>query len=98
LKKQQAAMSVIPNPAPQPAQPQQPVSVIQPNGAPGTINLLPVDNAEYRARREEALKKKTQIDTEESKKMMEVLQKGKKLQEDQIEFLKELDQDEENEN
>lgn len=48
--------------------------------------------------REEALKKKTHVDTEESKKMMEVLQKGKKHQEDQIEFLKELDQDEENEN
>jgi hypothetical protein len=42
---------------PVPAQPQQPVSVIQPNGAPTTLNLLPVDNAEYRARREEALKK-----------------------------------------
>ncbi len=48
--------------------------------------------------REEALKKKTQVDNEESKKMMEVLQKGKKHQEDQIEFLKELDQEEENEN
>jgi len=35
----------------------QPVGVIQPNGAPTTLNLLPVDNAEYRARREEALKK-----------------------------------------
>jgi hypothetical protein len=42
---------------PVPAQPQQPVSVIQPNGAPTTLNLLPVDNAEYRARRDEALKK-----------------------------------------
>ncbi len=48
--------------------------------------------------REEALNKKTQVDNEESKKMMEVLQKGKKHQEDQIEFLKELDQEEENEN
>jgi hypothetical protein len=42
---------------PVPAQPHQPVSVIQPNGAPTTLNLLPVDNAEYRARRDEALKK-----------------------------------------
>jgi hypothetical protein len=42
---------------PVPAQPSRPVSVIQPDGAPTTLNLLPVDNAEYRARREEALKK-----------------------------------------
>jgi hypothetical protein len=42
---------------PVPAQPGQPVSVIQPNGAPTTLNLMPVENAEYKARREEALKK-----------------------------------------
>lgn len=46
--------------------------------------------------KQEVLKSKTQINNEESKKMMEVLQKGKKHQEDQIEFLKELDQEEEN--
>lgn len=33
------------------------VPVVQPDGTNGSINLLPVDNAEYRARREEALKK-----------------------------------------
>jgi hypothetical protein len=46
--------------------------------------------------REEALKSKTKVDNQESKRMMEVLQKGKKHQEDQIEFLKELDQEEDN--
>ncbi len=45
---------------------------------------------------EEALKSKTKVDNQESKRMMEVLQKGKKHQEDQIEFLKELDQEEDN--
>jgi hypothetical protein len=35
----------------------QEISVVQPNGATSTLNLMPVDNAEYRARREEALKK-----------------------------------------
>ena len=38
-------------------QPGQEISVVQPNGATSTLNLMPVDNAEYRARREEALKK-----------------------------------------
>jgi hypothetical protein len=33
------------------------VSVAQPDGTTSTLNLMPVDNAEYRARREEALKK-----------------------------------------
>ena len=33
------------------------VSVAQPDGTTGTLNLMPVENAEYRARREEALKK-----------------------------------------
>jgi hypothetical protein len=33
------------------------VSVIRPDGTSGTLNLMPVENAEYRARREEALKK-----------------------------------------
>jgi hypothetical protein len=42
---------------PVPSQSTQPVSVIQPNGAPTTLNLLPVENEEYRARRAEALKK-----------------------------------------
>ena len=33
------------------------VSVKQPDGTTSTLNLMPVDNAEYKARREEALKK-----------------------------------------
>jgi hypothetical protein len=33
------------------------VTVKQPDGTTSTLNLMPVDNAEYRARREEALKK-----------------------------------------
>ena len=35
----------------------QEVSVVRPDGTTGTLNLMPVENAEYRARREEALKK-----------------------------------------
>ena len=35
----------------------QEISVVQPNGTASTLNLMPVENAEYRARREEALKK-----------------------------------------
>ena len=42
---------------PVPSQPARPVSVIQPDGTPTTLNLLPVDNAEYRARRDAALQK-----------------------------------------
>lgn len=34
-----------------------PVSVVKPDGTTGTLNLMPVENAEYKARREEALKK-----------------------------------------
>jgi hypothetical protein len=33
------------------------VKVTQPDGTTSTLNLMPVDNAEYKARREEALKK-----------------------------------------
>ena len=33
------------------------VTVTQPAGTPTTLNLMPVDNAEYKARRDEALKK-----------------------------------------
>jgi hypothetical protein len=33
------------------------VSVVQPNGTTSTLNLLPVENAEYKARRDEAIKK-----------------------------------------
>jgi len=33
------------------------VSVVQPNGATTTLNLLPVENEEYKARRAEAIKK-----------------------------------------
>ena len=35
----------------------QEISVVQPNGATSTLNLMPVENAEYKARREEAMKK-----------------------------------------
>jgi hypothetical protein len=35
----------------------QEVSVVRPDGTASTLNLMPVDNAEYKARREEALKK-----------------------------------------
>ena len=35
----------------------QEISVVQPDGAASTLNLMPVDNAEYKARRDEALKK-----------------------------------------
>ena len=35
----------------------QEVSVVKPDGSTSTLNLMPVENAEYRARREEALKK-----------------------------------------
>ena len=35
----------------------QEVSVAQPDGSTSTLNLMPVENAEYRARRDEALKK-----------------------------------------
>ena len=42
---------------PVPSQPSRPVSVIQPDGTPTTLNLLPVENEEYKARRAEALKK-----------------------------------------
>ena len=35
----------------------QEVTVARPDGTNGTLNLMPVENAEYRARREEALKK-----------------------------------------
>ena len=35
----------------------QEVSVVKPDGTTSTLNLMPVENAEYKARREEALKK-----------------------------------------
>jgi hypothetical protein len=35
----------------------QEISVAQPDGTTSTLNLMPVENAEYKARREEALKK-----------------------------------------
>ena len=35
----------------------QEISVVQPNGATSTLNLMPVENAEYQARRESALQK-----------------------------------------
>jgi hypothetical protein len=33
------------------------ISVVQPNGSTSALNLMPVENAEYKARRDEALKK-----------------------------------------
>jgi hypothetical protein len=42
---------------PVPAQPGQPVSVVRPDGTTSTLNLMPVENAEYKARRAEALQK-----------------------------------------
>jgi hypothetical protein len=42
---------------PVPAQRGQGVSVVRPDGTTSTLNLMPVENAEYKARREEALKK-----------------------------------------
>jgi hypothetical protein len=35
----------------------QEVSVVQPDGTKSTLNLMPVDNAEYKARRAEAIQK-----------------------------------------
>jgi hypothetical protein len=42
---------------PVPAQRGNEVSVVQPNGTTTTLNLLPVENEEYKARRAEAIKK-----------------------------------------
>jgi len=42
---------------PVPAQRGQEISVVRPDGTASTLNLMPVENAEYKARREEALKK-----------------------------------------
>jgi hypothetical protein len=42
---------------PAPVQRGNEISVVQPNGSTSALNLMPVDNAEYKARREEALKK-----------------------------------------
>ena len=51
MSREQRGVEVAPVPA------QRPVSVIQPTGEATTLNLLPVDNAEYRARRDAALQK-----------------------------------------
>lgn len=45
---------VLPQPQ---AQPGNTVSVAQPDGTTSTLNLMPVDNAEYKARRAEAIQK-----------------------------------------
>jgi hypothetical protein len=42
---------------PVPVQKSTEISVVQPNGSTSALNLMPVENAEYKARREEALKK-----------------------------------------
>ena len=42
---------------PIPTQKGQEVSVVKPDGTTSTLNLMPVENAEYKARREEALRK-----------------------------------------
>jgi hypothetical protein len=44
-------------PAPVTPQKSQEISVVQPDGTKSTLNLLPVDNAEYKARRAEAVQK-----------------------------------------
>jgi predicted small lipoprotein YifL len=49
--------NVITEPAATPAVRGQEISVVKPDGTSGALNLMPVDNAEYRARREQALKK-----------------------------------------
>lgn len=43
--------------SPAPAQPTDAVNVVKPDGSVSTLDLLPVDNAEYRARRAEAIQK-----------------------------------------
>ena len=45
------------NVTPVPTQKGPEVSVVKPDGTSSTLNLMPVENAEYKARREEALKK-----------------------------------------
>jgi hypothetical protein len=45
------------NPAPAPNRAPDSVSVVNPDGSSGTLNLVQVDNEEYKARRAEALKK-----------------------------------------
>jgi hypothetical protein len=45
------------NPAPRTDKKPDTVGVINPDGTEGSVNLVQVDNAEYRARRAEALKK-----------------------------------------
>lgn len=45
------------DPAPVPQQKGTEVSVVQPNGTTSTLNLMPVENAEYKARRAEAIQK-----------------------------------------
>jgi hypothetical protein len=45
------------NPAPATNRAPDSVSVVNPDGSSGSLNLVQVDNAEYRARRAEALKK-----------------------------------------
>lgn len=42
---------------PTPNQAGRPVSVVKPDGTSGTLNLMPVENAEYKARRAEAIQK-----------------------------------------
>ena len=48
---------VITDSAPVTPQKGQEVSVVQPDGTKTTLNLLPVDNAEYKARRDAAIQK-----------------------------------------
>ena len=55
--KKPVEVTPVPAPAPAPAQPGNTVGVTQSDGAASTLNLMPVENAEYKARRAEALKK-----------------------------------------
>jgi hypothetical protein len=43
--------------APRPTQSGTPISVVKPDGSTSTLNLMPVENAEYKARRAEAIQK-----------------------------------------
>jgi len=55
--KKPVEVTPVPAPAPAPAQPGNTVGVTQSDGTASTLNLMPVENAEYKARRAEALKK-----------------------------------------
>ena len=51
------AFKELDEPVQSPNQAGRPVSVVKPDGSTSTLNLMPVDNAEYKARRAEAIQK-----------------------------------------